>query len=95
MPLPVTHTEKMDTIDVFYAAQVATLPVSSAEITRDTLTDPTLSRVLDMVSTERFPKPLEVPTNMLPFVTCCHEITVVQGCLMQGNRVFVLTILRY
>lgn len=79
LPLPVTHTEKTDTVDVFYAAQVATLPVSSGEIRRDILKDPTLSPVLDMVSTGRFPKSKEVPQDLLPFVTRRHELTVVQG----------------
>nr|XP_055076377.1 uncharacterized protein K02A2.6-like [Misgurnus anguillicaudatus] len=94
LPLPVTHTEKTDTVDVFYAAQIATLPVSSAEIRRDTLKDPSLSPVLDMVSTGRFPKFKEVPQGLLPFVTRRNELTVVQGCLMWGSRVVVPTKLR-
>ncbi|RXN04226.1 putative protein K02A2.6-like protein [Labeo rohita] len=89
LPLPVTHTEKMDTVDVFYANQVATLPVSNAEIKRGNLTDSTLSSVLDMVSSGRFPKSKDVPTDLLPFVTRRHELSVVQGCLMWGSRVIV------
>ncbi|KAI2644887.1 Transposon Ty3-G Gag-Pol polyprotein [Labeo rohita] len=36
LPFPVTRTEKMDTVDVFYANQVATLPASNAEIKNPT-----------------------------------------------------------
>lgn len=84
-----THAEKTDTVDVFYAAQIATLPVSSAEIRRDTLKDPILSPVLDMVSTGRFPKLKEVPQGLLPLVTRRNELTAVQGCLMWGSHVVV------
>ncbi|RXN34352.1 putative protein K02A2.6-like protein [Labeo rohita] len=89
LPLPVTHTEKMDMVDMFYANQVATLPVSNADIKRGTLTDSTLSSVLDMVLSGRFPKSKDVPTDLLPFVTRRHELSMVQGCLMWGSRVIV------
>lgn len=51
LPLPLAQKEKRGAVEVFYASQLDTLPVSVAEIRRDTVSDVTLSCVLEMVTT--------------------------------------------
>lgn len=89
LPLSYTHKEKLGAVEVFYTSQLDTLPVSSTEIRRDTLSDPTLSRVLEMVSTGRFPAAKGVGEELSPYLLRKLDLTIQQGCLMWGVRVVV------
>lgn len=54
LPLPLVYHETPGAVEVFYMAQLDTLPVSNSEIRRNTKSDPILFRVLKMVSTGCF-----------------------------------------
>ncbi|XP_025758532.1 uncharacterized protein K02A2.6-like [Oreochromis niloticus] len=89
LPLPLAQKEKQGAVEVFYASQLDTLPVGVAEIRRDTLSDVTLSRVLEMVTTGRFPAAKDADQELSPYLMRRHELTIQQGCLMWGVRVVV------
>nr|XP_024658736.1 uncharacterized protein K02A2.6-like [Maylandia zebra] len=89
LPLPLAQKEKQGAVEVFYASQLDTLPVSVAEIRRDTLSDVTLSRVLEMVITGRFPATKDTDQELSPYLMRRHELTIQQRCLMWGLRVVV------
>ncbi|CAI5682743.1 unnamed protein product [Oreochromis niloticus] len=89
LPLPLAQKEKQGAVEVFYASQLDTLPVSVAEIRRDTLSDVTLSHVLEMVTTGRFPAAKDTDQELSPYLMRRHELTIQQGCLMWGVRVVV------
>uniref|UniRef100_A0A8C7WYD7 Reverse transcriptase RNase H-like domain-containing protein n=1 Tax=Oryzias sinensis TaxID=183150 RepID=A0A8C7WYD7_9TELE len=81
LPLPHSEETKTDTVQVFYASQLETLPISSAEIRRETLSDPVLSRVMEMVTTGCFPA-AKAAVELAPFLLRRDELTIQQGCLM-------------
>lgn len=89
--LPLSHTpkEKLGAVEVFYTSQLEKLPVSSTEIRRETMTDPTFSRVLEMVSTGRFPASKDAGEELSPYLLRQPDLTIQQGCLMWGMRVMV------
>lgn len=89
LPLPYTHKEKQGAVEVFYTSQLENLPVSSTEIKGNTLADPILARVLEMVSTGRFPAAKDAGEELSPYLQRQHELTTQQGCLMWGGRVIV------
>ena len=89
LPLSHTHKEKLGAVEVFYTSQLDTLPVSNTEIKRDTLSDPTLSRVREIVSTGRFPAAKDAGEELSPYLLRRHDLTIQQGCLMWGMRVIV------
>jgi len=78
-----------DTVDVFYTSQLDTLPISSTEIRRDTMSDPTLSRVLEMVTTGHFLTTKDAGDELSPYLIRRHDLTIQHGCLMWGIRVIV------
>jgi len=81
------HEEKEDTVDVFYTSQLDT--ISSTEIRCDTMSDPTLSRVLEMVTTGHFPTTKDAGDEMSPFLIRRLDLMIQHGCLMWGMRVIV------
>ncbi|XP_063060460.1 uncharacterized protein K02A2.6-like [Engraulis encrasicolus] len=89
LPLPHAPSEKQGAVEVFYTSQLDTLPVSNAEIKRHTMSDSTLSRVMEMVTTGRFPTAKDAGDELSPYLQRRHELTVQQGCLMWGLRVVV------
>ncbi|XP_051775459.1 uncharacterized protein K02A2.6-like [Erpetoichthys calabaricus] len=89
LPLLLKHKESQNTVDLFYIKQMELLPVSSAEIRRETMLDPTLSKLMDVVLLGHFPKQLGDNDDLLPFINRQMELTVQQGCLMWGSRVIV------
>ncbi len=89
LPLPHTHDEKEDMADVFYSSQLDTLPIRNTGITRDTMSDPILSHVMDMVTTGRFPAAKNADDELTPYLARLLCLTVQQGCLMWGMRVIV------
>ncbi|XP_030608895.1 uncharacterized protein K02A2.6-like [Archocentrus centrarchus] len=88
LPLPHAPSEKQGAVEVFYTSQLDTLPVSNAEIKRHTMSDSTLSRVMEMVTTGRFPAAKDAG-ELSPYLQCRHDLTVQHGCLMWGLRVIV------
>ncbi|XP_024154359.1 uncharacterized protein K02A2.6, partial [Oryzias melastigma] len=88
LPLPDSKETKTDTVQVFYASQLETLPISSSEIRRETMSDPVLSRVMEMVATGCFPAARDAE-ELTHFLRRRDELTIQQGCLMWGSRVVV------
>ncbi|KAL7842622.1 hypothetical protein SRHO_G00243110 [Serrasalmus rhombeus] len=89
LPLPHAPSEKQGAVEVFYTSQLDTLPVSNAEIKRHTISDSTLSRVMEMVTTGRFPTAKDAGDELSHYLQRRHELTVQHGCLMWGLRVIV------
>ncbi|XP_048854231.1 uncharacterized protein K02A2.6-like [Brienomyrus brachyistius] len=89
LPLPHTPMEKPGAVEVFYTSQLDTLPVSDTEIRRNTMSDSTLARVMEMVTTGRFPAAKDVGEELSPYLLRRHDLTIQQGCLMWGVRVIV------
>ncbi|XP_056138353.1 uncharacterized protein K02A2.6 [Lampris incognitus] len=89
LPLPDTHDDKIDTVDVFYMSQLDTLPISTTDIRNNTRSDLTLSHVLEMVTTGHFPNTKNIDTELSLFLTRQNDLTIQQGCLMWGTRVVV------
>ena len=88
LPLEGKHKSKVDTVDVYYTHQMEILP-SSREIRRDTMADPRMSSILEMVTTGRFPADKDTRSKLSPFLIRSNELTVQQGCLMWGIWVTV------
>ncbi|XP_060799470.1 uncharacterized protein K02A2.6-like [Neoarius graeffei] len=89
LPLPHAHSEKPGAVDVFYTSQLETLPVSSTVIKRHTMSDSTLSRVLEMVTTGHFPAAKNTGDELSPYHHRRRDLTVQHRCLMWGLRVIV------
>ncbi|KAJ8354185.1 hypothetical protein SKAU_G00217520 [Synaphobranchus kaupii] len=70
-PSPPSSAHTVDAIDVFRVEQLETLPVSSADIRKDTLADPRLSEVMEMEATGHFPDDTDM--NGTPHVTIPHQ----------------------
>ncbi|XP_051782565.1 uncharacterized protein K02A2.6-like [Erpetoichthys calabaricus] len=94
LPIPHAHEEKLSAVDVFYTSQLETLPVSDTEIRRHTMSDPILSRVLEMVTTGHFPAAKDADEEMAPYLLHWHDLTIQLGCLLWGVRVIVPAKLR-
>ncbi|KAL3993537.1 DDB1- and CUL4-associated factor 15 [Sarotherodon galilaeus] len=89
LPLPLAQEEKRGAVEVLYTSQLDTLPVSVAEIRRDTVSDVTLSCVLEMVTTGRFPAAKDTDHELSSYLLRRQELTIQQGCLMWGVKVAV------
>ena len=89
LPLPVDHGEPRQA-DIFYFRQVEEVPVTSAQVRRQTSKDPVLSRLLDAVlkgGGGDFPE-------LKPYMTRWNEMSVQAGCLLWGRRVIIPPVLR-
>ena len=73
-------------MDSFHINHMEALPVSSKEICRESKTDPIIARVLEMVSTGRFPRVQDVDSTLMPFISRKDELTLQQGCLVGYPR---------
>jgi len=82
LPLPHSHEMKDDTVDIYYTSQFETLPISSTEIRHDTMSDSTLSRVLEMITTGHFPTAKYAGDELSSFLICRHDLMIQHGCLM-------------
>ncbi|XP_041376823.1 uncharacterized protein K02A2.6-like [Gigantopelta aegis] len=82
-----TVDENIDPVEVLHIAQFDTLPVSHANIQRETRNDPVLSKVHEMVITGWPEKSPDVDFD--PFFHRRNELTVHQGCLLWGMRVII------
>jgi len=74
--------------DMFNIRQMEALPVTSEQLRNATRKDPVLSRVVDY--TERGWLPAhQLPKVLRPYSNCRNEITLVNDCVMWGDRVIV------
>ena len=89
LPLPVQHKEKPGTIDTFLVNHLECLPIRCTDVRRETRSDITLSQVMEMVSTGRFPATKGSDSSLMPYLVRKDELTTSQGCLLWGNRVIV------
>ena len=60
-----------------------------SDVRRETRSDITLSQVTEMVSTGCFPTIMESDNSLSPYLVQRNELTLLQGCVMWGNRVIV------
>ncbi|XP_059413408.1 uncharacterized protein K02A2.6-like [Carassius carassius] len=89
LPLPVLHKDKKDSVDTYLINHVEALPVCSADIRKGTRADPVLSRVVEMVSSGQFPSTKDSDNALTPFIIRKGELSLMQDCLMWGQRVIV------
>ncbi|XP_059397972.1 uncharacterized protein K02A2.6-like [Carassius carassius] len=89
LPLQVEHSEKKDAVELFYLGQMEKLPVSATDIRRETMSDPTLSKVVEMVIKGTQAVNLTNNKELSPFISRHNELSVQHGCLMRGMRVVV------
>eukprot|EP00079_Xenopus_tropicalis_P016020 XP_004914327.1 PREDICTED: uncharacterized protein K02A2.6-like [Xenopus tropicalis] len=89
LPLPVHHKDRKDALEVYFINKMDTLPVSSSDIRKGTRTDPILCRVKEMVSTGLFPPTKDSENVLKPYLMRKEELSLLQDCLMWGQRVIV------
>ncbi|XP_026142558.1 uncharacterized protein K02A2.6-like [Carassius auratus] len=89
LPLQVEHSEKMDAVELFYLEQMEKLPVSATDIRRETMSDSTLSTVVETVIKGTQAVNLTGNNELSPFISKRAELSVQHGCLMWGMRVVV------
>ena len=79
--------EKPSSVDLFYTSHIDdNLPVTCAQISMETRRDPTLSKVMDMTINGWSQ---DVSEELAPYTKLRNELSILQGCLMWGNRVIV------
>uniref|UniRef100_A0A3B1K3V1 Reverse transcriptase/retrotransposon-derived protein RNase H-like domain-containing protein n=1 Tax=Astyanax mexicanus TaxID=7994 RepID=A0A3B1K3V1_ASTMX len=74
LPLPQVPSKKQGAVEVFYTSQLDILPVSSTEIKRHTMSDATLSLVMEMVTTGRFPFAKDAGDELSPYLQRRNEL---------------------
>ena len=89
LPLPEQHKDKQGTIDTFLVNHLECLPMRCADVRWETRSDITLSQVMEMVSTGSFPTIKESDSSLSPYLVRRNELTLLQGCVMWGNRVIL------
>ncbi|XP_034031452.1 uncharacterized protein K02A2.6-like [Thalassophryne amazonica] len=89
LPLPVQHKEKQGTVDTCLIKYIESLPIHCSEVKRETKADATLSQVIEMASIGHFPPAKDVDRSLVLYIVRKDELSVLQGCLMWGNRVVV------
>lgn len=86
LPLAKGHTERLDAVEVFHAAQLEALPLTSAVVKRETRRDSILSEVYEYTMTGW---PANCSKEVRPYLQRKEEITTHQGCLLWGMRVII------
>lgn len=89
LPLPVQHKEAQGAVESFLIKHIESFPIHCSEVKRQTKADVTLSQVIEMALTGRFPPAKDADSCLAPYITRKDELSVLQGCLMWGNRVVV------
>ena len=94
--LPLTTTETVDHnsaatdgADVFAVSQLITLPVTSAQIQRETLHDRVLSQAFQYTLHGWPSHSKDVRVELAPYFQRRNELSIHLGCLMWGGRVIV------
>ncbi|XP_051962904.1 uncharacterized protein K02A2.6-like [Xyrauchen texanus] len=94
LPLPVQHRDRKDAVDAYLIKKMDALPVCSSDISKGTRADPILCRVKEMVSTGSFPSAKDSENVLKPYLTRKEELSLMQDCLIWGQRVIVPSNLR-
>ncbi|KAL2077680.1 hypothetical protein ACEWY4_027184 [Coilia grayii] len=89
LPLPAQHEVKQMRVDTFLINHIESFPILCKDVKKETSSDSTLSLVMEMVVTGRFPPAKDSDGSLAPYLTRKDELSVLQGCLMWGNRVIV------
>ena len=89
LPLPSTASFADDEVAgaLFYSEVLETMPVSVTDTARESRRDPLISEIMNYVEHDHWPH--EVSTNLQPFSTRRHEMSVQQGCILWGRRLIV------
>lgn len=87
LPVPLAQKEKQGPVEVFYASQLNTLPVSVTKIRCHTMSDVTFSHVPGMVTIGCFPAAKDVDHVLSPYLLCRQHLTIQQGSFIWGVRV--------
>jgi hypothetical protein len=87
LPLQSQQPDVVDEDDVFYTSQLEQLPVSSAQIKRETQRESTLSRVLENVQNGWTCDSKN--TLLKAYYSLRGELSIHRGCLMWGIRVVI------
>nr|XP_033477362.1 uncharacterized protein K02A2.6 [Epinephelus lanceolatus] len=85
LPLPVTKPES-NTVDICYFSEVTKAPVSAVQVKKETLNDPQLSKVMDVVVKGQ---PAGDDMHLKPYLGRRLELSVQSGCLLWGRRVII------
>ncbi len=88
LPLPVQHSDRKDAVEAYLIKKLDALPVCSSDIRKETRADPILCRVKEVVSTGLFPPTKDSENLLKPYLTR-EEFSLMQDCLMWGQRVIV------
>lgn len=89
LPLHEQHKDKQGTIDTFLINHLKCLPMCCADVKWETRSDCTLSQVMEMVSTARFPTTKISDSRLSLYLVRRNELTLLQGCVMRGNIVII------
>lgn len=85
--LPQAGSEKAtDPAVVLHMSQIEPLPVTSAQIQRETRNDPVLAKAYDLTVNGW---PAHGDAQLPEYATRQHQLSVCQGCIMWGSRVVV------
>ncbi|KAJ8375572.1 hypothetical protein SKAU_G00061520 [Synaphobranchus kaupii] len=87
LPLQVDHKDRPGSVDTVLIHHLDTLPVCSTDIRKETRYDPVLAQVLDMILSGHFLVAQGRDSALTPYYSRRDKLTVVQGCLLWGNRV--------
>ncbi|KAJ8375443.1 hypothetical protein SKAU_G00060230 [Synaphobranchus kaupii] len=89
LPLQVDHKDRPGSVDTVLIHHLDSLPECSTDIRKETRYDPVLAQVLDMILSGHFLVAQGRDSALTPYYSRRDELTVVQGCLLWGNRVIV------
>ncbi len=84
LPLQVEHQEKRDAVELFYLGQVEKLPVSATDIRHETMSDSTLSTVVEMVLKGTQAVSLTNNDELSPLISKHNELSVHNPVLNAG-----------
>lgn len=76
-------------MEAYLIKKLDALPVCSRDIRKETRADPILCRVKEMVSTGLFSPTKDSESVLKPYLTRKEELSLMQDCLMWGQRVIV------
>jgi hypothetical protein len=90
-PLASNKESKKDSFDVYMMSNIERMPVTDADVRRETRNDPQLGKVFSMLQMNRW---LTDDPDIAPFVSRRNELSLWNGCVMWGSRVVMPTKLR-
>lgn len=78
-------------MDIFYFREVTKAPLSAVQVKKETLNDPQLSKVMDVIIKGQ---PAGDDMHLKPYLGRRLELSVQSGCLLWGRRVIIPLSLR-